>query len=56
MNRVRGVFMLIAGCFAFYEGWRVLHGQRAVFAFTLGVLAVALGLWHLTRTPPRRRL
>ena len=46
--------MLIAGCFALYEGWRMLTGRRAVLALILGVVALALGVWHLTRKPPRR--
>jgi uncharacterized membrane protein HdeD (DUF308 family) len=54
MNRVRGVVMLIAGCFALYEAWRVLTGQRAGLALALGLLAIALGVWHLTRQDPKR--
>jgi hypothetical protein len=54
MNRLRGVVMLIAGCFALYEAWRALSGQRAGVALALGVLAVALGVWHLTRRDPKR--
>jgi hypothetical protein len=54
MNRVRGVVMLIAGCFALYEAWRVHNGQRAGLALALGLLAIALGMWHLTRKDPKR--
>jgi len=46
--------MLIAGCFALYEGWRILTGKRAVFALILGLVALALAAWHLTRKPPKR--
>jgi len=46
--------MLLAGCFALYEGWRMLTGRRAVFALILGVVALALGAWHLTRPNPKR--
>jgi drug/metabolite transporter superfamily protein YnfA len=56
MNRVRGIVMLLVGCFALYESWRVLHGQRAVWALLLGLAALALAAWHLTRPPERRML
>jgi hypothetical protein len=46
--------MLLAGCFALYEGWRMLTGSRAVFALILGLVAIALGVWHLTRREPKR--
>ena len=55
MNLVRGIVMLIAGCFALYESWRVLHGQRAVYALLLGILALAIAAWHFTRPAPRPR-
>jgi hypothetical protein len=54
MNRVRGIVMLLAGCFALYEGWRMLTGSRAVLALILGLVAIALGVWHLTRREPKR--
>jgi hypothetical protein len=46
--------MLIAGCFALFEAWHVLTGHRALLAFALGLLAIALGVWHLTRRDPKR--
>ncbi len=54
MNRVRGIVMLLAGCFALYEGWRMLTGRRAVFAIILGIVALGLAAWHLTRKEPKR--
>jgi len=54
MNRVRGVVMLLAGFFALFEAWRMLTGQRAWIALVLGLLAIALGIWHLTRRDARR--
>jgi hypothetical protein len=54
MNLVRGIVMLIAGCFALFESWRVLHGSRAIFALLLGLVALALSAWHLTRRDPKR--
>jgi len=46
--------MLLAGLFALYEAWRVLTGQRAVFALILGLVALALAAWHLTRPDAKR--
>jgi hypothetical protein len=54
MDRVRGIVMLIAGCFALYEGWRIHAGVRVFLAAGLGVVALALGIWHLTRKSPAR--
>ncbi len=54
MNRFRGVFMLIAACVAFWQGWRLRSTHFVVTAVGLGVLALALGLWHLLR-PSRAR-
>jgi len=54
MNRIRGVVMLIAGGFALFESWRMLAGRRAAYALALGLLAIALGLWHLTRKDRKR--
>jgi uncharacterized membrane protein HdeD (DUF308 family) len=54
VNRVRGIVMLLAGCFALFEAWRMLTGSRALLALILGLVAIALGVWHLTRKPPKR--
>ncbi len=54
VNRVRGIVMLLAGCFALYEGWRMLTGRRAVVAIILGIVALGLAAWHLTRKEPKR--
>ena len=56
MNRVRGVLMLLAACFALWRGWRIHAGHMAVLAYSLGALAFALGVWHLTRKPDRPRV
>lgn len=39
------------GVFALYQGWRIHVGERAWFAYILGIVAVALGVWRLTRNP-----
>jgi len=49
MNHLRGMVMLIAAGVAFWKGWQIHHGEKAVLACVLGVLALALGVWHLTR-------
>jgi hypothetical protein len=54
VNRVRGILMLVAGCFALYRGWTIHAGSYALAAYGLGVLALALGVWHLTRRQPQR--
>jgi hypothetical protein len=56
MNPLRGVVLIIAGCFALYEGWK-LHdvGRPALWAYVLAVLAIALGVWRLTRPSDRPR-
>ncbi|HEY1986945.1 MAG TPA: hypothetical protein VGG85_16130 [Terracidiphilus sp.] len=54
MDKVRGMLMLIAGALAFYRGFMVRSRNDAWLAFGLGVLAIALGVWRLTRKPPGR--
>jgi hypothetical protein len=53
MNHLRGIMLLGAGGFALYEGWRIHSGRQALWAYGLGVLAVAVGLWRLLRNPDR---
>ena len=53
MNQVRGILLLAAGGFALYQGWRIHTGSAALWAYVLGVVAVALGLWRITRKPPQ---
>jgi len=47
--------MLGIGFYAFYSGWQIHSGQRALLAYLLGALAVGVGLWRLTRKPPELR-
>jgi hypothetical protein len=51
MNAVRGIVLFGLGVFAVYEGWRIHTGERAWFAYILGVLAMLLGVWRLMRNP-----
>ena len=46
--------MVAVGAFALYRGF-VMHGRPGAWlAMGLGVAAVALGVYRLTRKPPRR--
>lgn len=56
MNHFRGVLLLVAGCLAFYEGWRIHNGTRALPAYGLGVMAITLAVWRLTRKPDPPRV
>ena len=55
MNRARGIVLLAAGVLALWRGWVIHRGQMAMTACGLGVLALALGIWHLTRKAPAKR-
>ncbi len=55
MNPLRGVLMLVAAGFAFWRGWKIHSGAHAWMGYALGVLALALAVWHLTRKPEARR-
>lgn len=53
MNQIRGIVMLIAAALAFWKGFEIHRGETALLAYGLGALALALGVWHLMRKPPR---
>jgi len=55
MQHFRGLLMLVAAGFAFYRGWKIHTGREALVAFGLGVLALGLAVWHLTRASRRLR-
>jgi hypothetical protein len=48
--------MLLAAGLAIYQGWKIHTGEHAVLAYGLGVLALGLAVWHLTRQAPRPRV
>jgi hypothetical protein len=56
VNPVRGIVMLLAAAVAFWKGWEIHRGETAVLAYGLGVMALALGVWHLTRERRRTTL
>ena len=41
--------MLIAAVLAIGKGWQIHRGEMAVLAYGLGVMALVVGVWHLTR-------
>jgi hypothetical protein len=56
MDKVRGILMVVVGAFALYRGFIARTGQSAWLAIGLGLAAVALGVWRLTRKSPLRRV
>jgi sulfite exporter TauE/SafE len=56
VNPIRGIVMLVAAALAIWKGWQIHHGETAVLAYGLGALALALGVWHLTRKTPQPKL
>jgi thiol:disulfide interchange protein len=55
VNHVRGIVMLLAAGVALWKGWRIHSGHTAVLAYGLAALALAMGVWHLTRKTAQRR-
>jgi hypothetical protein len=56
MNRFRGILMLAAAGIALWRGWKIHTGLYAWMAYGLGVAALGLAVWHLTRKADRRRV
>jgi sugar phosphate permease len=48
--------MLLAAALATWKGWQIHRGKWAVMAYLLGVVALAMAVWHLTRKEPRPRV
>ncbi len=55
VNHIRGFLMLLAAGVAFWQGWRIHRVHSPWAACGLGMLALALAAWHLTRKPPQPR-
>lgn len=49
MSSIRGILLFGLGVFALYKGWAIHTGERAWFAYILGFVAIALGIWRLLR-------
>lgn len=56
MNHLRGLVLLAAGCLALYEAWRIRSSERALWALGLGLVAIGVGVWRITRKPDPPRL
>jgi hypothetical protein len=54
MDKVRGILMLAVGAFALFRGFVMYSRPGAWLAITLGLAAVALGVFRLTRKSPQR--
>lgn len=55
MNQVRGFLMLVAAAVAFWKGWKIHAGPHAWSAYGLGVAAIGMAIWHMTRAGDVRR-
>jgi Na+/H+ antiporter NhaD/arsenite permease-like protein len=47
---MRGVVLILFGVLALYRGWMLHGGERAWIAYGLGVIAVAIGVFHIARS------
>lgn len=54
MEKVRGILMIGAGAFVIVRGMLMLGNRSAWAAISLGIAAIALGVWRLARKPPQR--
>ncbi|MFZ0393233.1 MAG: hypothetical protein WCF17_13100 [Terracidiphilus sp.] len=55
MSPFRGMVLVAAGVAAIWRGWAT-HAHRDPWTlYGLGMLAIALGAWHLTRPSRPRR-
>ena len=54
MDKVRGMLMVAVGIFALYRGFVMFGRPNAWLAIGLGVAAIGLGVFRLTRKAPRR--
>ncbi len=55
MNHLRGIVMILAAAVAIWKGWQIHRGETAILAYGLGIMALSLGVWHLTRKPAEPR-
>jgi hypothetical protein len=53
MNHFRGIVLLAAGCYALYVGWKIHTGSHALWAYGLGLLSIAVGIYRMTRKPDK---
>jgi len=48
--------MLVVAVIAFWRGYQLHTGRMAFAAYGLGVLALAMAIWHLSRKPDPPRV
>ena len=46
--------MIVAAAIAFWRGWQIHTGRYAWMAYGLGVVALALAVWHFARGSRKR--
>ena len=56
MAPFRGGILILAGLIALYEGWRIGHGPRLLWAILLGLVAIGVGLWRIFHGDAGRRV
>jgi hypothetical protein len=54
MEKVRGILMVAVGAFALFRGFVMYGRPNAWLAILLGLAAVGLGVYRLTRKSPQR--
>jgi len=54
MDKVRGILMVAVGAFALFRGFVMYGRPHAWLAIVLGLAAVGLGVFRLTRKSPPR--
>jgi len=54
MDKVRGILMVAVGAFALFRGFVMYNRPNAWLAIVLGLVAVGLGVFRLTRKAPPR--
>ncbi len=49
MAQRRGLVLIVLGILALYRAYTLHGGPHTLLAVVLGVVALALGAWHMTR-------
>ena len=47
MDKIRGIVLIVLGVLALFHGWRIGPGHSAMLSYSLGALAIAIGVWRL---------
>lgn len=54
MGPLRGLILIVFGLLALYRGWTMGTSRHAWLAYVLGIVALALGAWHIVREAGRQ--